>query len=628
MEIIVFLDNEEFTKNYDIKKNEKIVLDVKSNDDFSSLDDYTRDFISLRNFYNPYWLQEWALNTKIKDGKTIMDFFNYKGQSLWYFYEYIIFAGSIMIPYNSSTNVLYYIDAVYEVIKREKPKKIVIQNSDSLLYKIVIDICKLKKIPFEVLGINSKVNVKTKLYENMFLLRRFIQMKLRMRQILGKRIKKNYDKGKPDILFLSNPKFLRDGVEKSSFYSSVTEGLDEKGDISYNMLEYDDFWELSSSLKKMSNRHLKNDYNNIKYIGKYYDKDVFKKINEVVDFSLNVWRQICESRVFKKSLVYRDVNIHSYLEKRFELAFTVFSYFIGDTIAISEAVLKKERPKMLVMDHEVNYYALGFLYNSKKYNFKTIALQYEAVNQRSSIHRRIDSKKILDKKSHLWRPLPDIKCASGEIAEKILIEDCNYPKEIIKITGQASFDTLAERKKIKVSKKIYDDFNLNKDKKLIVYASKFDEKEINIWKEVKKTVRENKDLQVVFKLAPSNNFDRIKSLIGEENRVKVMKDINLYDLLSICDLFISVRSMTIIEAMSLGKPVMLVDYNNTAHFPFVKYGAAAQAYDISATGSKMLEILSDKKIRDELVKNADKFLYGFLNGADGKATERIVKLLR
>jgi hypothetical protein len=635
---LLFLDNDDISRSgrlgsmlWSDEKNVKVIFKDNSTKDFKSIHDYSIGFDSNKEFYNPYWLQRWADETKLEDGRTVKQALIFKGQTLWYLYEYLLSADVDVVPFVPSSRVLYYIDVINEILKKEKPVEVMIQNDKDILYRIISEVCKQKSIRVRSLGISGKKAFKQRMRENIPLLRCYLKTKICMRSMVGllagrKNKRSSKDNKKLNVLLLSNERFCKGPNETNVFWDTIAKEL-SKNKIDFDVLEYDVLWD-SHALVKMLKRHVPQKYPHTLYIGSYYDMNVFREIRRVASFSRKTWKQFRKSNKFTQSLNYKGINIFPYLEKRFALVFKAFSQLAGDSLAVSEAVIKSGQPKMVVLDHENNFYGLGFLMNSKNYDFKTISLQFESVNLRTSVHRHIPSEKAFDKKSPVWRPLADMKCASGPYAKEILVNNCNFRPETIEITGQPRYDNLAQKKLTESLKQLYSELGLDASKKTIVYASKFNDDEAQIWAYLKDMVRKRDDIQLVFKLAPVNNLKFYKEKIGEEKNVVVSKDIDLVKLLNVSDLLITKRSTVAMEAMCLEKPVLLVDFYKTNQFPYIELGAAYDLKSLEELEQGVDRCLYDEKVKKSLALGGKKFIASYLYKQDGKAAERVVSIIK
>ena len=142
MDTLIFLDDESKCNNFIRFKKSKIILKNKKIHTSTSIHDYALDFKENKEFYKIFWLQKWAANIKLQGNKTIKDFLIYKNQSLWYLIEYFLYVDmGEAIPFNPTSRILYYIDVINEIFKKENPKEVIIQNKEDALYKLIKDIC-------------------------------------------------------------------------------------------------------------------------------------------------------------------------------------------------------------------------------------------------------------------------------------------------------------------------------------------------------------------------------------------------------------------------------------------------------------------------------------------------------
>jgi CDP-glycerol glycerophosphotransferase (TagB/SpsB family) len=322
--------------------------------------------------------------------------------------------------------------------------------------------------------------------------------------------------------------------------------------------------------------------------------------------------------------MYRGVDIAPYFIPRLDYTFTVFSEVVGDVIALTDAAAEQLHPKHVVLDHEQNLYGIGFLYNQRKHDYKTLALQFELVSSRISVHKHIHDKQAQDEKSPLWRPYPDIKCVSGSYARDILKKECNVPPSRMVLTGQPQLDQVREKG---VSKKtICSKLGLDPKKKIVLYATKFRDNERDIWRQVQQ-LAEQLDVQVIFKLAPVNDEKHFKSLLGEALNTCITKHFSIPELLGCADALISIRSTAITEALSANVPVIQVDYDRSCALPYEDFEATYATRDIGQLEAALKTVLFDKKARKRLIENGKSFLTQTLFCQDGKAAARVVEVV-
>jgi len=592
----------------------KILLRSK-NEKYPSVHDYAKQFKSIAQFYNPYWLQEWAAKTRLWRGRTIRELLVHQKQSLWDLFEYLIFVDNPAIPYDSSSHLLYTIDVCEEILKREQPKKVILQNQKDSFYKLFEMVCHKKGIEVKSLKVTKKKPFSRQLSHSKLLVRAYFSLHTFLRQVIS--LTKSAQPIKEQIVLLSNERFCRGGDEQNQFWGTIVQELQRRKQP-YSIIEFDMPWS-PRSLGRMARRQI---FSQHEYIGQYYSRRARREMKEIMRLSEETWRRLQSSRAFQTSLEYKGVNLHDFIAPRFKYVLSAASFLVADAVSLGRAIAE-ERPRVVAMEHEFSLYGYGVLVASKETKTRTVALQFESVNPRTSVHRHIKEKRQ-KKEDPLWRPLPDVKCASGPYAKRVLIENCNYPANIIRVTGQPRYEALLRCQKER-DKDVLTQLHLDPKKKTIIYATKFRKEEEGIWKELQRIVEADEELQLIFKLAPSTKRHQLKG-INPARRVRITSQ-PIEDLLAACDLLISIRSTVIIEAMVVGVPVMLVDFYKTAQFPFEELGAVYLTENLRKLAEGVHRCLYDKKTIKNLLRGNRDFLKKYLNGPDGKTTKCVVDII-
>tara|TARA_Y100000034_G_scaffold132586_1_gene195948 strand:- start:3405 stop:5270 length:1866 start_codon:yes stop_codon:yes gene_type:complete len=614
---IVFLDNQKQIK--ESKGNYKFIIrrtNTKLKKNTQLLDDFSKGLKYNKEFYDPYWIQRWA-NKKIYKNQNIKQLLIYNNQTLWPFFEYLTYASMIGISAPSSGYLLYHIDLIEKILSKHKPKIVIIQNNQQTIYKLVSEVCKNKNIRVYNLNKKSKrektYSTNKKTMFNTYLYFRFLS-----RYLIGLISKKQQQS---EALIISGHRFAKGTADENKFWGTIVKEL-KKNNITSKTIEYDGLWTLDS-LKQMAHRHITR--TDTEFIGKYYTPKTLMKTRKLQKFMLNKWGKLKQSKEFKQSLTYKNIDLQKYLEPRFNILFNSFSLFFAEVLTTTNQILKKEKPKIVLMEHEYNYYGLGFLMNSKNYDIKTIAMEFEAVNKRTSVHRHIKNKSIQNKESPLWRPIPDIKCVSGKHTKKILEKYCNMPKENLRITGQPRFDSL--NKKQKHSKQSILKKHKFPNKKIITYGTKFRINEDPVLNKITDFVNSRDDLFLILKLAPNHPSSHLKNRVRESQNVKIIRDIDTRELLQVTDLFITDRSTLGIEAIVKDCPMIVFDFNKSLTFPYLTLGAAQEVKTINQFPGTIQTCLYDKKTLKNLKQGRKKFLKEYMYKLDGKSAQRVVEII-
>ncbi len=217
-----------------------------------------------------------------------------------------------------------------------------------------------------------------------------------------------------------------------------------------------------------------------------------------------------------------------------------------------------------------------------------------------------------------------------------------YSKTRIELTGNPKYDNFKKFDKNKSKSKLAKNYSIDITKKMIVVAMSRWEKDDEIWlSNFIKFCNEN-NFEVIIKLHPrykTMEHDLSEGKIKEiKNKCKNLKfyisyDYDLYTLLSAADVIITDFSNVGIEAILFDKTLVTVNFDNTnfQKYPnktaFAKSNASIYVENFNELEKVLLEINNNKFDYQELKqgRQALTYSYNFLN--DGKATQRIYKIL-
>ena len=253
---------------------------------------------------------------------------------------------------------------------------------------------------------------------------------------------------------------------------------------------------------------------------------------------------------------------------------------------------------------------------------------------------------LLDSETALWCFAPvrvDCFAAYGKLTKEILIRNYSDPQRIFEV-GSSRFDRYLTQKPDKQSIEVLRT-HLNIDPSfpvilLIVPAminlirpwiyTSFDV--VEIFRRFRKLQHEIKGLQIIVKLRPTSIQEKFyreaAAEIFKKNAI-ITQYQDLKPLLQLSNVVVSPNSTIILEAMIIGKPVILYTIRGGAsQFQlFERAGALRIARNLDELFSQTHSLIFDKNAQEQLIKNARIFLeknYRF----DGKSSARIIKLLR
>lgn len=223
----------------------------------------------------------------------------------------------------------------------------------------------------------------------------------------------------------------------------------------------------------------------------------------------------------------------------------------------------------------------------------------------------------------------------GEYTKNLFIKQGVNSSKLV-VTGQPRYDIITQGEFNKES--IYNQLAIPDDKGIIVLATQWFVED-KTWKakertefiiSVVKAVKEFPDKQLVIKLHPIENVKDYEKILNEiDSNTILCKDINIYGLIYASEILMTVSSTTALEAMILGKPVIIVDFTNKP-IPtiYAECGAAVGVYNEADLAPTIEKVLYSQKVQRELKNNRKKFVYEHAYKIDGQASKRVVDLIK
>lgn len=286
-------------------------------------------------------------------------------------------------------------------------------------------------------------------------------------------------------------------------------------------------------------------------------------------------------------------------------------------IVFMEKSLKKGTTDLIcVMPYNAPLQALAAAL-AKKYNIPTLACSaaWETSDARS-FRRHMHADRI---------------AVMGERIRDIYLQSGLEPERVV-TTGVAHFDRLFSRDAAEDELTLRG-CNIDPDKPFILFTTDgiiFSETE-QMLEGVINAVLKTKDFQLVVKVHPREGIERYHALAEKRGnaRIVVVKDVDVYALIRGCKLLATKYSTTALEAMIVGKPVITINLSgHPVPVPYAEEGAALGVYNYADIEPAIQKVLYNEEIGARLKAGRDRFVRAWAGEPDGKASLRIVRLMR
>jgi len=303
-----------------------------------------------------------------------------------------------------------------------------------------------------------------------------------------------------------------------------------------------------------------------------------------------------------------------------------FNYYFGNRNRFYEIIefmetfkefLIQKKPSLIFLADDGNDIPRAVSYLCEKNKIPCIVCQ----------HGNFDSNSII-----IGETFATKKLVFGDSFKEILINKGTNKKDI-EVVGSPIYDDIkkiSKKDKLKFKKNL----GIQDDRKIILLDSargdteEFKEKLNHIIKTIK-----NSNFKLIIKQHPceyrDDKYKNIYNKIANEHNVPIIiSQDKMSDMLNISDVFITRFSTTMIEALALDIPVILLNTKRESiyeNFPESKR-VLEQITNLNKFEEKLKSILESKDTKP-IIKNRKRILENNAGKIDGKTTERIVKMI-
>ncbi|MCK4736175.1 MAG: CDP-glycerol glycerophosphotransferase family protein [Methanophagales archaeon] len=366
----------------------------------------------------------------------------------------------------------------------------------------------------------------------------------------------------------------------------------------------------------------------------YWSLDIWKKGRKAKKYFSSLWKDLKNDENFKNLLEYEDIKF-DLLENELSYYFmTVFGMMV-EYIEMAKRMIDEEKPDLILLLNEYGRFERALVIAGKLKGVPVLAVQHGAIYPTHKAYMYAQDEISRDGSvTSPYCPIPDITAVYGTYHKDILTKVSAYPDDSVVVTGQPRYDVLYCANKIYDNEKFFKRYKINPDHKIVLWATAChgysNEENIKNFKTVFETMQNIKDATLIIKPHPGEG-ERYTKMIKEYlkeykiDAVLTPKNSDTYEQLFICDLMITKDSTTAMEAISLNKPVIVL--NLSGEPDVVDYVAQAVALGVYRGEDLKPAIENLLKGDTDLAKNRERYIEKYLYKIDGKATERVVKLV-
>lgn len=298
-----------------------------------------------------------------------------------------------------------------------------------------------------------------------------------------------------------------------------------------------------------------------------------KDIYENIKYIMNI-RRILDEIHKNESMLYKNLDLRGILLDL--VSYHLYSKpLIAGFARMSSRVIQMDQPKLIITANTKNWDGRLFTEIGNSCGVNTLTIQ-EGLYEISSFHHMFNSKKI---------------ALQGEEVKNDFLKSGVEEGRLV-VTGAPVYDFIKDSVRIRKeinNFKYLEKYGIDLKKGLIVFASQPHDKKLykveekrRILMGLKMAMANFPDCMLVVKLHPYESYEELGNSILEKDcdkNIVVVKDINIFDLIYICDLLITKWSTCALEAILLDRLVMTINLGAAPDpFPYADNNVALGVY--------------------------------------------------
>lgn len=343
----------------------------------------------------------------------------------------------------------------------------------------------------------------------------------------------------------------------------------------------------------------------------------------------------CDS--FRQSLNYRDLPVYEVAKKKLSLFFSRgYLARVISTIEMAGRMLDSERPRA-VLQCEGAGAERAIIAVARARGIPVIAIVhgYAMMSHALRLYHAPEDIGPGKEATAPYCPLPDKLIVYGQHDREIVVRQARLPEEDV-IVGVPRYDILASMGRFIGRDDILSRLGLDPAKKLVTWMTQshsysLAENRKNMVA-VFNALRGLNGVQLVVKPHPAEGKRWALMYLEDRSfRPLIVSGIGsiTYELLFASDLVITHYCTTMIEALMLDKPVIIIDFSGRPNrVACVDSGAAIAVHVEEALGPVVNDLLHGEKARQEMAAACERFLTEGRYRPDGRASQRVADLIR
>lgn len=345
--------------------------------------------------------------------------------------------------------------------------------------------------------------------------------------------------------------------------------------------------------------------------------------------AMNVHRRFRNAPSLALAFSHRDVSFADLAHE--DLARTLLHQvpWAARTLLEFDAAFRELDPRLVCLYAESSGLGRAAIESARSLKVKTLGIQHGILYPNYYSYERTAED------VSLGTPIADVTAMYGDDGVRLLETSFQYPRGRVVATGSPRYDALALEVRTVARDQKRQALGVGPSEKLLVLASRYQGiRETHkasgpAFPSLLSAVGRIAGARLIVKPHPAEPGDAYEPDItrgGLGDRVRVISDLSLNDLLPATDLLMTVESLSATEALVAGVPVVILRHPSNLR-DLVASGAAVGVFDGEDPQSAIVALLEDAEVIDRWRLSRDAFLADVAHGVDGKALDRLLDLV-
>ena len=346
--------------------------------------------------------------------------------------------------------------------------------------------------------------------------------------------------------------------------------------------------------------------------------------------ALSVHRAFRDAHSLRTAFAHRSVSFADFSSEDFAFTLLHQAPWAARCVLEFEAAFSRVRPSLVCLYAESSGLGRAAIAAARETGVKTLGIQHGILYPNYFSYER--SRDEVASGS----PIPDITAMYGEDGVRLLEDTFRYPKGAVVATGSPRYDALEKELRAVDRKERRASLDIGPDERLIVLASRYqgirDTHKASgpAFPSLLAAVKRIDRARLIVKphpAEPSDAYEKdiVAAALGD--RVRVVLDRALTEILPAADLLVTVESLSATEALVAEVPVVILRHPSNLR-DVVASGAAVGVADGVDPFEALTSLLSPGKPKDRWKEARNAYLVDVAHGVDGKSLDRLIDLFQ